>query len=75
MAKIVLEIKNCSSCPHFRTENPWSSDGWDRMIDWVCRKTSPPRVIQSSVEWHEESKIVVPDWCPILIKEEDYHEK
>jgi hypothetical protein len=70
MAKITLEIKNCSECPHFRTENPWSSDGWDRMVDWVCHKTSSPRKIEGSVEWHEESKIRVPDWCPILIKED-----
>lgn len=38
MQKIVIEIKSCKECPHFRTANQWSSDGWDRMEDWCCTK-------------------------------------
>ena len=40
MAKIIIDIKTCKECPHFSTENPWSSDGWDRMIDWRCFSSS-----------------------------------
>lgn len=67
MAQIALEITSCKSCPHFKTANPWSSDGWDKMEDWVCTKHTPEKTIEKSVEWHEESKIPVPDWCPIKI--------
>lgn len=63
---IVLEIDSCKQCPNFSEANPWSSDGWDRMIDWVCKKNG--QKIQGAVEWHEENKIGVPDWCPILKK-------
>ena len=65
MTKITIEVDNCQGCPHFTTANQWSSDGWDRMEDWVCSKAS--KKIQSSVEWHEESKIPVPEWCPIRV--------
>lgn len=60
---------SCKQCPHFTTANPWSSDGWDRMEDWVCTKYDITRTIKKSVEWHEESKIQVPSWCPIKVKE------
>lgn len=66
-AKITIEINNCKSCPYFKTGNHWSSDGWDRMEDWICTKSDPEKTIQKSVEWHDESKITVPDWCPIKV--------
>lgn len=65
MANITIEIQRCKQCPHFKTENQWSSDGWDSMVDWVCSKSDPKRKIQGSVEWHEERHIKVPEWCPI----------
>lgn len=37
MSKIVmLPVTSCLQCPHRKEANPWSSDGWDRMIDWIC---------------------------------------
>jgi hypothetical protein len=66
--KVHLEIVSCRECPHFKTQNAWSSDGWDRMEDWHCKKAD--RKIQGSVEWHEERKIKVPDWCPIRENED-----
>ena len=60
--KIELEISSCRECPYFKKSNPWSSDGFDQMIDWVCSVKN--KVIQHSVEWHEESKIEIPSWCP-----------
>ena len=69
MPTIKMEIKNCKGCPHKEDTNFWSSDGWDRMFDWVCfYDKALPKKIQGSVEWHEESDIEIPDWCPILIK-------
>jgi hypothetical protein len=66
MPFIKLEIKNCRECPNFKTGNRWSSDGFDRMEDWLCTKCDGKK-IQGAVEWHEESKIEIPEWCPILI--------
>jgi hypothetical protein len=66
MAKISIEVKSCKQCPYFETANRYSTDGWDRMDDWICTKEN--KKIQGAVEWHEESKIQIPMWCPILIK-------
>lgn len=66
MAEIIIEIDNCKQCPYFKTDNRWSSDGFDEMVDWICSKKNEK--IQGSVEWHEESEIQIPDWCPILKK-------
>jgi hypothetical protein len=46
----------------FKTSEPFSSDGWDRMEDWICSKLD--KKIQAGVEWYEEIKIKIPDWCP-----------
>lgn len=78
MVKIEIEINSCKECPHFKTMNQWSSDGWDRMEDWCCTKhpensmrvknstkLAVGKLIQGGVEWHEEKHIKIPDWCPI----------
>lgn len=65
--KIVLEIESCKQCPAFKTGNFWSSDGWDRMVDWMC-KDMEDKKIQGAVEWHEENKIKIPEWCPKKLK-------
>lgn len=67
MPQIAIEIKNCRNCPNLKTGNFWSSDGWDRMEDWMC-KLMDDKKIAGCVEWFEESKIAIPEWCPILIK-------
>lgn len=46
--KIAVEIKSCKECPFFKTANHWSSDGWDRMEDWICSKSD--KKIQGAVE-------------------------
>jgi len=61
--RIHLEITSCQKCPKFKTQNSWSSDGFDSMEDWFC--TEANKKIQGSVEWHEERKIAIPDWCPL----------
>jgi len=61
-----IPVTHCRKCPYKDEINHWSSDGWDRMCDWVCTNFSgEPRKIQGGVEWHEESKIELPDWCPL----------
>jgi len=56
-------MKKCQKCKEKKTCNFWSSDDWDRMEDWVCKLMNDKK-IQGSVEWHEESKINTPEWCP-----------
>lgn len=70
MPKITLEIKNCKDCPYMKETNHYSTDGWDRMVDWVCLKADQKK-IAGTVEWHEERKIKVPEWCPFLVPEDN----
>jgi len=67
MTKILIEIKSCKECQHFKQSNEYSTDGWDRMADWICTKAD--KKIQGAVEWHEETKIEVPEWCPVVIND------
>jgi len=64
MAKIVIDIENCKQCPLFYTTNQYSTDGFDRMEDWMCKKAN--KKIRGAVEWHEEKDIKIPDWCPCI---------
>jgi hypothetical protein len=72
MTKILkTEIKSCRDCPNKESTNFWSSDGWDRMEDWECKllpgdgEKNKNKKISGAVEWHEENKIPIPDWCPL----------
>ncbi|HUU87416.1 MAG TPA: hypothetical protein VMX17_06650 [Candidatus Glassbacteria bacterium] len=66
-----IAVTECRTCPHKNSTNHWSSDGWDRMEDWECGllpgdgKEHKNKKIRGAVEWHEESKIGQPDWCPL----------
>ena len=64
-----MKLPKCKICKNKLETNFWSSDGWDRMEDWVC-KIMENKKIAGSVEWHEEDKIETPDWCPLLPKVE-----
>jgi hypothetical protein len=37
------------------------------MEDWVCGKNG--KMIATCVEWFDEKRIEVPDWCPIKVEE------
>lgn len=63
MTKIVIEISNCTYCPHFKITGVYSTDGFDRGEYWHCTKLD--KKIAGFVEWND--KIPVPDWCPIKI--------
>jgi len=58
-------LTHCKSCSHKKETNHWSSDGWDRMCDWVC-SAADNKQIAESVEWKDEKHIKVPAWCPII---------
>jgi len=66
-----LLIRNCNEFPNKVEANAYSTDGWDRMVDWQCnavRDGLHGKKIQGGVEWHEEKKIKVPEWCPLRVK-------
>lgn len=65
MPVIKVEIKNCKECPNFNAERVYTADSFERPFDWFCMKMAG-RKIQGYVEWHEEHKIPIPDWCPVL---------
>lgn len=69
MAKIIISIETCQSCPHFKQGPRESTDGFDSGYDWFCGAMSNKR-IQGFVEWHEESKVPIPKWCPKLVSPE-----
>lgn len=62
--KIQVEISSCQECQFHKIDNRWSSDGWDRMEDWIYTKAG--RKIAGCVEWHD--KIEIPSWCPIRVE-------
>ena len=79
MRKAFLEITSCMKCPHMRETNQYSSDSWDSMVDWVCvqhcsntlssgEQIKQGKEIAGAVEWHEESKVEIPEWCPISLE-------
>lgn len=61
-----VPIKNCKECSNWFTDNYYSTDGWDHMEDWNCKLVG--KKIKGAVEWHEEGKIPIPNWCPYIIK-------
>ncbi len=61
--KISFDIKNCQECPFLDSSRSYSTDGWDRVTDWTCKRVN--KSISKCIDWHEESKIPIPEWCPI----------
>jgi hypothetical protein len=70
MTKICIEIKNCKECPYFKIERMHTAGSFEHAMNWFCGKENNKK-IQGYVEFHEESKIKIPEWCPISIKTED----
>jgi hypothetical protein len=65
---IVIDIKRCNECPNFSEERYYSPDSFEApSFDWYCEKAGH-RKIRGYVEWHEENKIKIPDWCPCKAK-------
>ena len=65
MTKITLNIKTCKECPHCIVTD-YSTDGWDRVEDWLCKKKDRDIII--GVDWHRTKNVRVPKWCPVLTK-------
>jgi len=61
--KIVIEIHNCIKCPFISIIT--KSNEWNHVSTWTCGKNNT--LIEDNIEWYEENKIKVPEWCPIKI--------
>jgi hypothetical protein len=64
--EIIIDIKNCKECPFFEQERMYTADSFEEPYNWFCKKGGGKKKIQGYVEWHEESKVPIPDWCPCL---------
>ena len=65
--KIELEIKSCQECPFFERKRYYTADSWEQAYNWYCKKNENKK-IAGYVEWHEESKVKIPKWCPAKVK-------
>lgn len=65
---IKLKIKTCMECPFFKQERYYTSDSFENAYNWFCKKKHN-KEIAGYVEWHEEEKVPIPDWCPIKTKQ------
>lgn len=65
MTTIKIEIKNCMQCPFFKQERLYTADSFEQANDWLCLHPNHKiKKISGYVEWHEEKKVPIPDWCP-----------
>ena len=70
MPKITIEIKTCRDCPFFEEKRHYTADSFELAHDWFCKAKNNAK-IAGYVEWHEEDKVQVPDWCPVKSKAKD----
>lgn len=68
MPSIKLDITNCTKCPNFKSYRIYAPDSFEVVSSWHCG-AKENKTINEYVEWYDEVKI--PDWCPIIIKEND----
>lgn len=61
--KIEIEIKNCKECPNLDSKKVYTPDSFDDVSQWTCNING--KSICNYIEWHEESKIDIPNWCHI----------
>ncbi len=67
--EIKYSISSCLRCP-FLVKGPFeSTDGFDRGQNWYCGKSDNKKIV-GFVEWHEEKKIEIPQWCVFVVNEE-----
>lgn len=67
MKTIKLKIADCLSCPYSSSED--SGFPFDKTENWFCNLER--RMIQSNVECNKSDSIEIPEWCSIVVKEEN----
>ncbi len=61
--EIKINIENCKECPHFNAKRKYTSDSFENVFDWLCKKADNKK-IAGYVEWYDEKNIKIPEWCP-----------
>lgn len=64
MAKIQIEVKNCSECPFVNIKKVYTADSFEDVSAWYCTKENDKK-IAGYVDWNDDPDI--PEWCPIKI--------
>jgi hypothetical protein len=64
--ELKIKVKNCKQCPNFEEERMYTEDSFEEPWNWFC-KAMEKKKIRGYVEWHEESKVPIPEWCPAKI--------
>lgn len=65
MPEIKITIKSCEECPFLKKETVYTSDSFEHVEKWICKKQRN-KVIGGYIDWTD--KVEVPKWCPILVK-------
>jgi len=65
---IKLKVKTCQQCPFFLSERAYTADSFEMCFNWFCNKEEKKK-IRSYVDWNEEDKVPIPEWCPVLMKD------
>lgn len=61
--EVKIPLTTCRKCPHFSEERMYTADSFEIPFNWFCNH-GEKRKIRGYVEWHEEDKIEIPNWCP-----------
>jgi hypothetical protein len=62
--EIKIKIKNCRECPFWTEERVYTSDSFEMLFKWICKK-SHNRIISRYVDTWD--KVEIPEWCPCKI--------
>lgn len=65
---IAFTIESCKNCPFFDMKRHYTPDSFEMCFDWICKKYN--NMIIACVETFEKEP-GIPDWCPILTKQEN----
>ena len=66
--KISIDVATCKDCPFHEAKRHYTADSFEYAHDWLCKKAHGKK-IAGYVEWHEEKKVEIPEWCPAKVPE------
>ena len=62
----ILEIHNCSDCPHVDINRHYTADSFEHENNWDCKSAN--KSIAKYVDWNRSESVKIPKWCPLLPK-------
>ena len=77
MNVVCIKIDNCCDCPNHCEEKIYTADPWDHEMGVFCTKVpdknSPNKKdkLVAEDDWNVRRWSQVPDWCPILKKNQN----